>query len=103
NQSISRNGDPKPNMRLVRNDGPASGLLASIVTLLLSSSCDSCTLLANDGTWVEKYGALGTPFSLGYLMAVLKVPWIESPVEEISLTLRALTCARNVGLYGIRT
>ena len=39
----------------------------------------------------------------GYLMAFFSVPWIELPVEEIELTLFALTSLRNVGEYGIWT
>ena len=76
-----------------------SGLLASIVTLWLCSSDDSSELLANDGTCVEKYLVASTPCSSGgYLTAALNAPWIESPVEEIAVTLFALTCARKVGL-----
>ena len=37
------------------------------------------------------------------MTALPNSPWIESPVEEISLTLLFWTWVRNVGLYGIRT
>ncbi len=37
------------------------------------------------------------------MSALRNVPWIESPVEEIWLTLPDPTCCRNVGLYGIWT
>ena len=95
---------PKPKIRLVRNDGPVSVDWASIVTPLLSSRLESSELFANDGTWVEKLVVDWADLSLdGNLIACLKVPWIESPVEAISFTLLEFTCARKVGLYGIRT
>ena len=54
NSPTSRIVGPNPKIRLVKNDGPESGDLASIVTLWSCSRFDSAVLSANDGTWVEK-------------------------------------------------
>ena len=90
---------PKPKIRLSISDGPLLGACASIVTFLLWSRLESSWLSANDGTCVAKLVEVGASLSLdGYLIACLSVPWIASPVEEISLTLPSLTCVRKFGL-----
>ena len=99
NSATSRIVGPNPKIRLVKNDGPESGDLASIVTLWSCSSFDNALLSANDGTWVEKLTvAVAFLSPAGYVTALPNSPWIESPVEEISLTLLFWTWVRNVGL-----
>src|SRR5947209_12601811 len=72
NSRIKSSVGPKPKIKLVRNDGPVSGDLASIVTLWLSNRLVSCWLLANAGTWVENR-VVATAFlsSDGYLIEPL--------------------------------
>ena len=70
------------------------------MTLLAAQRLEQLALLANDGIWVAK---LVVGVDRGVVRgiadgAVLNVPWIESPLEEISLTLPASTWVRNVGL-----
>src|SRR2546423_2344888 len=75
NSAIKSSVGPKPKIRLVRNDGPVSGDLASIVTFSLSSRLVSCWLLAKEGTWVEKRVVATAFLSLGgYLISFLNVP-----------------------------
>ena len=102
NSPTSSSVGPKPRSKLVRNDGPPSGAFASIVATLPTSVGYSCVLSTNEGSCVEKR-VVARALESGYLTAVLNVPWIESLVDEISLTLPFLTSFRKVGLYGIRT
>src|SRR5436305_14205443 len=99
NSRISSSVGPNPKRRLVRNEGPFCPGCALIVTPLLWSRLESCELSANEGTWVENR-VVGWALELlaGYLTAWRKVPWMESPVEEMSLTLPLCTWLRKVGL-----
>jgi len=69
-----------------------------IVTPYFWSSANSWLLFANDGICVEKR-VVGWAVLLvaGYVIALLSVPWIESPVDEIEVTWCCVTCFRKVG------
>ena len=103
NSSTISSAGPKLNSNVTNTDVPVDGEVALITTPLDCSSASSALLLANSGSSVTNSLAGVAVLFAGYRTAVRKLPCTVVPFDEIELTLPALTCARNVGLYGIRT
>ena len=101
NSATSSSVGPKPKIRLVEERGAGVGVVGvDRDVVVLEQRRQLVAVGERRDLCGEVLGGLDAVLVGRVLDRRLKVPWIEPLVEEISVTLPALICARNVGCRG---